>query len=342
MKKKLVYLKNKGIIALAIAVFLLGISGCALNGQQEKTPAGDAGLSSSNMAAPDSQTGDGGKMSGQNGNAPNTASGAKANEAGADGSGQTAEKPAANATAGGEPYTATTAGGLSNTKQGWGLKRNNQHLQPEMPASISNSLSRYGAYWVGSPSQKVVYLTFDNGYENGYTTPILDALKANNVRAAFFVTGHYLKTQPELVKRMVNEGHLVCNHTDNHPSLPDISDEQIRLELQAVEQEFEKITGKKDMKYLRPPQGEYSERTLAVTKELGYHNIFWSMAMVDWVPMPGGSQEAYQTVMGSLHNGAVILLHAVSKDNAEAMDRMLKDIKAQGYTFKTLDDLVQG
>ncbi len=234
-----------------------------------------------------------------------------------------------------------TAGNLSNEKYGWGLKRNLSHRQPEMPPYITAGLKKYGAYWVGSPDEKVVYLTFDEGYENGYTPKILDALKANNVKAAFFVTGHYLETRPELVKRMVEEGHIVGNHTGSHPSLPGISDEQIREELQAVEVKFEAITGCKGMKYLRPPKGEYSERTLAVTKELGYHNIFWSMAMVDWVPMPGGSEESYRTVMDNLHNGALILLHAVSKDNAEAMDRILKGIKAQGYTFKTLDDLVK-
>jgi len=159
-----------------------------------------------------------------------------------------------------------------------------------MPSSISAGLSKYGAYWIGSPNEKAVYLTFDEGYENGYTARILDTLKANKVKAAFFVTGHYLKTQPELVKRMVEEGHIVGNHTDTHPSLPDVSDEQIKKELQTVEEGFEKVTGHKEMKYLRPPKGEYSERTLALTRELGYHNIFWSLALVDWVPMPGGAQ----------------------------------------------------
>ncbi|MCL6635777.1 MAG: delta-lactam-biosynthetic de-N-acetylase [Peptococcaceae bacterium] len=233
------------------------------------------------------------------------------------------------------------AGGLSNARRGWGLKRNSSHQQPEMPPAVAATLKKYGAYWIGRPDEKAVYLTFDEGYENGYTPQILDALKANNVKAAFFVTGHYLKTQPGLVRRMVEEGHIVGNHTDTHPSLPDISDEEIRKELQAVEKKYEEITGRKDMKYLRPPKGEYSERTLAATRELGYHNIFWSLALVDWVPMPGGPQEAYQSVMDNLHNGALILLHAVSRDNAEAMDRILKDIKAQGYTFKTLDELVK-
>jgi peptidoglycan-N-acetylmuramic acid deacetylase len=239
----------------------------------------------------------------------------------------------------GNTQTASTTASLSNARRGWGIKRNDNHQQPEMPKAIRDTLARYDAYWIGSPGEKVLYLTFDEGYENGYTPKILDILKANNVKAAFFVTGHYVKTQPELVKRMAAEGHIVGNHTMNHPSLPDISDEEIKKELQSVEELFTKLTGKK-MKYLRPPKGEYSERTLAVTRQLGYYNIFWSLALVDWVPMPGGSQEAYQSVMDNLHNGAVILLHAVSRDNTEALDRILKDARAQGYTFKTLDDLV--
>lgn len=238
--------------------------------------------------------------------------------------------------------TATgTAAPPSYSKHGWGIKRNDRHEQPEMPSGISSTLARYGAYWIGKPGEKAVYLTFDEGYENGYTPKILDILKTNRVKAAFFVTGHYLKSQPELVKRMVAEGHIVGNHTMNHPSLPDISDEQIKTELQSVDDLFNKLTGKK-MHYLRPPKGEYSEHTLALTRDLGYHNIFWSLALVDWVPMPGGAEEAYRSVMDNLHPGALILLHAVSKDDTEALDRIIKDIKAQGYSFKTLDDLTRG
>lgn len=233
------------------------------------------------------------------------------------------------------------SGDYSNEKHGWGFRRNDSHQQPEMPSSITSMLSRHGSYWIGSPQAKLVYLTFDEGYENGYTASILDTLKANNVKAAFFVTGHYLDSQPDLVRRMVDEGHIVGNHTESHPSLPDISDGQIQKELQIVEEKYEIVTGRNDLKYLRPPQGEFSERTLAVTRALGYHNIFWSMASVDWVPMAGGPEEAYQSVIKNTHNGALLLLHAVSKDNTEAMDRILKGIKEQGYTFATLDDLVQ-
>jgi len=234
----------------------------------------------------------------------------------------------------------STTEGLANKKYGWGLKRNDKHETPEMPSSISNLLTKYGAYWIGDTQKKVVYLTFDEGYENGFTPKILDILKEQKVKAAFFITGHYLTSQPELVKRMVQEGHIVGNHTVNHPSLPDISVEEIKKETGQLSEDFFKLTGKK-MVYLRPPKGEYSEQTLAVTKDLGYHNIFWSIALVDWIPMPGGPEEAHRSVIDNLHNGAVILLHAVSRDNTDSLEKTIKDTRAQGYEFRTLDDLVK-
>jgi len=334
MKELLKNLKNKKVF-LAALVLLLGVFGYILQSHLETVRRGVTGATypgtSPESTLPDIKTGEATGLQ-----APASPTSETEPASGI----HNAEKATDSFPAADESST-VAAGQLSNAKHGWGLKRNTSHQQPEMPASISAMLGKYGSYWIGRPDEKVVYLTFDNGYENGYTSKILDALKANEVKAAFFVTGHYLDTQPDLVKRMVDEGHIVGNHTDTHPSLPDISDEQIVKELQAVERNFEKVTGQKGMKYLRPPKGEYSERTLAVTRELGYHNIFWSLALVDWVPMPGGPQEAYRSVMDNLHNGALILLHTVSKDDAEAMDRILKDIKAQGYSFKTLDDLVK-
>ena len=349
---------NKKRLYLVLLVFLvLGVSGYAI-----KALSGEPGLKPPGVNEPREQlsevTGGSETALSPSGSAPAAAGGdeREQGEENSDSDGTLEETgseagetppdkgspPAENSPNPGSPSGATPVdtGGLSNVKNGWGLKRNSSHQQPEMSSSTNKLLARYGAYWVGKPDEKVVYLTFDEGYENGYTPSILDTLKANDVKAAFFVTGHYLKTQPDLVRRMVEEGHIVGNHTDTHPSLPDVTDEEIKKELQVVEESYAGITGKKDMKYLRPPKGEYSERTLALTRELGYHNIFWSMAFVDWVPMPGGPEEAYQSVMDNLHNGALILLHAVSKDNTEAIDRILKDIKARGYTFKTLDDLV--
>ncbi|GEM_PF-450434 len=231
-------------------------------------------------------------------------------------------------------------GNLSNKKYGWGVVRNRDHLQPEMPVSILQTLARNNAYWIGSPDKKAIYLTFDLGYENGYTPGILDILKKQNVKAAFFINGHYLKTQPELVKRMIREGHIVGNHMVNHPSMPDLTNEQIKEEIKKLASDFTALTGVKKMVYFRPPKGEYSERTLSETKNLGCYTIFWSFAIADWIPLPGGSQEAHQTLMDNLHNGVLVLLHTVTKDNLNSLDQSITEIKSQGYTFKTLDDLV--
>ncbi|WP_434643390.1 delta-lactam-biosynthetic de-N-acetylase [Thermoanaerobacterium thermosaccharolyticum] len=228
--------------------------------------------------------------------------------------------------------------GLDNTLYGWGMRVLPDHKTPEITSKALSLIKKYDGIFTGDTTKKDIYLTFDEGYENGYTPKILDILKANNVKAAFFVTGPYIKEHGDLVKRMVAEGHIVGNHTVNHPSLPKISDEKVKSEITGLAEMFKELTGK-DMHYLRPPMGEYSERTLYITKSLGYKTVFWSLALADWQPLPGGPDESYNTVMNRIHPGAVILLHAVSKDDTMALDRILKDIKAQGYVFKTLDDL---
>ncbi|WP_434578545.1 delta-lactam-biosynthetic de-N-acetylase [Thermoanaerobacterium thermosaccharolyticum] len=228
--------------------------------------------------------------------------------------------------------------GLDNTLYGWGMRVLPDHKTPEITSKAMSLIKKYDGIFTGDTTKKYVYLTFDEGYENGYTPKILDILKANNVKAAFFVTGPYIKEHGDLVKRMVAEGHIVGNHTVNHPSLPKISDEKVKSEITGLAEMFKELTGK-DMHYLRPPMGEYSERTLYITKSLGYKTVFWSLALADWQPLPGGPDESYNTVMNRIHPGAVILLHAVSKDDTMALDSILKDIKAQGYVFKTLDDL---
>lgn len=213
------------------------------------------------------------------------------------------------------------------------------------PASIDEEgfkplLQRHGAIFTGNPARKSLYLTFDNGYENGYTAPILDVLRAKKVPAAFFVTGHYVKDQPELLKRMVGEGHLVGNHSWNHPDMTTIPDERIRDELNRVKQAVAELTGQREMRFLRPPRGIFSERTLAVSKALGYTNVFWSVAYKDWeTNRQRGAQFAFDSVTAQLHPGAIILLHSVSKDNAEALGRIIDEARRQGYEFESLDRL---
>ncbi|MCL2321675.1 MAG: polysaccharide deacetylase family protein [Oscillospiraceae bacterium] len=201
-------------------------------------------------------------------------------------------------------------------------------------------IGKYGGIGIdlNEPS-KVIYLTFDEGYENGYTSKILDVLKANNVHATFFITGSYLDQDGALVKRMIDEGHTVGNHTVNHPSLPSVSKEQFIKEIKDVENDFKSKFGI-TMKYLRPPYGEYSERTMAMTNDLGYKTVFWTFTYLDYdVNDQKGTDYAYNKVMSSLRNGSILLLHAVSKDNANALDKILKDAKAMGYRFANLDDI---
>ncbi|CAM4214878.1 delta-lactam-biosynthetic de-N-acetylase [Paenibacillus phoenicis] len=204
-------------------------------------------------------------------------------------------------------------------------------------------IDKHGAIFFGDPSRKELFLTFDNGYENGYTALILDTLKAKKVPAIFFVTGHYIKDQPELLKRMVAEGHLIGNHSWSHPDMTTISDAQIREELEKVKQATAQVTGQAKMDFLRPPRGIFSDRTLRVTKELGYTNVFWSVAYKDWdVNDQRGADYAYQKVVSQLHPGAVILLHSVSKDNAAALGAIIDEARRQGYEFKSLYELKPG
>lgn len=226
---------------------------------------------------------------------------------------------------------------LNNKKLGWWIELNKNHQPTTVPKDIKNMIDEHGGIYIGDTSKKVVYLTFDEGYENGYTPKILDTLKANNVKSIFFVTGPFLKQNEALVKRMLDEGHQVGNHSINHPSLPTLDYAGFENELLGLEKLMNEKFGK-GFTYMRPPMGEYSERTLEAAKQLGYKSVFWSYAYKDYdVNDQKGADYAYNMVMNNLHNGAVYLLHAVSKDNTEALDRIIKDIKAQGYEIRGLD-----
>lgn len=227
---------------------------------------------------------------------------------------------------------------LSNKKIGWGIKRNDNHEQPDLGGANKKLIDENEDIAIGNKESKCVYLTFDEGYEAGYTPQILDTLKANDVKAAFFITGHYLNTQPELVKRMIDEGHIVGNHTVNHPSMPDLDNDKLKEEITKLHTAvFEKFGY--EMKYLRPPKGEFSQRTLHLTKSLGYTTVMWSFAYDDWDESKQGRETyAKEKVLSNLHNGAVMLLHSNSKDNCNILDEIIKEIKKQGYEFKTLDE----
>ena len=228
---------------------------------------------------------------------------------------------------------------LSNKKIGWGIKRAENHEQPDLGSNNLKLLQEYDGIAIGNSEDKFVYLTFDNGYEAGYTAKILDTLKENNVKATFFITAHYLNTAPELVQRMINDGHIIGNHTVNHKSMSEITNEEIKEEVMKLHQAIYEKFGY-EMKYIRPPKGEFSERTIIETNKLGYKHVMWSFAYVDWEEKNQPSEEkAKKTILDNLHNGEIMLLHGNSKTNADILDTIIKEIKAQGYQIKSLDEL---
>ena len=236
--------------------------------------------------------------------------------------------------------TTTPTSATVQQAQNWGLGFGEEGSAPTGNVS-SEELADYNAYYVADTTDKVIYLTFDAGFENGNTEPILDALKKHNAKGTFFVVGHYLETAPELIKRMVEEGHCVGNHTYNHPDMSKISNkESFTKEMQDVETLYEEITGEKMTKFYRPPQGKFSTSNLEMAKELGYHTFFWSLAYVDWYQDDQPTHEAaYDKLLPRIHPGAIVLLHSTSQTNAEIMDELLTKWEEMGYTFASLDQL---
>lgn len=248
------------------------------------------------------------------------------------------------------PVTMTVSGSTkstdysrySNMVKQWYLSRASGH-QPSKGAVPADELARYRAYFYDSQTkEKVIYFTFDCGYENGYTGQLLDILKKHDVKAVFFVTKHFVRSQPALCRRMKEEGHLVGNHTMNHPSLPSKSVLQIQQELRGVEQMFEEATGYQLDKYVRPPMGEFSERVLKVLQDMGYTTIFWSMAYYDYdVNRQPGKQYVIDHFKTYYHKGAIPLLHNISASNAQALDEVLTFLEEQNYQCMRLDAIGQ-
>lgn len=229
-----------------------------------------------------------------------------------------------------------TSGGADN----WGLSFPQPGQTPQGNAD-ADYLADYNAYYVGDTGEKVIYLTFDAGFENGNTEAILNALKKHNAPATFFLVGSYVRDHGDLVQRMVAEGHTVGNHTNTHPDMSAISDmESFANELRAVEESYTELMGTVMPKFYRPPQGKYSEANLAQAKELGYTTVFWSLAYVDWYENDQPThEEAFEKLLGRIHPGAIVLLHSTSKTNAEILDELLTRWEDMGYTFKPLAEL---
>lgn len=222
----------------------------------------------------------------------------------------------------------------------WGLSFQTEGQPPVGPANGA-ILSRYDAVYLGKTEEKVLYLTFDAGYENGFTAKILDVLKKHQVPAAFFLVGNYVESNPDLVRRMVAEGHIVGNHTMHHPDMSKIEDEaSFQKELAELEALFLKVTGQEMPKYYRPPQGLYSEKNLENAKKLGYKTVFWSLAYVDWNTQKQPTAEyAFSKLLPRTHNGAVILLHSTSETNASILDELLTKWEQMGYRFAPISEL---
>ncbi len=222
----------------------------------------------------------------------------------------------------------------------WGLSFQTDGEPPIANASMEE-LAKFNAYYAQNTTEKVLYLTFDAGFENGNTPIILDALKKHSAPATFFVVGTYIESNPDLIKRMEKEGHIVGNHTYHHPDMTKLSSlSAFEKELKDVENAYTNVTGKEMTKFYRPPQGKYNENNLQMAKELGYHTFFWSLAYVDWQENNQPTkEEAFDRLLTRVHPGAIVLLHSTSKTNGEILDELLTKWEEMGYQFKSLDTI---
>ena len=226
----------------------------------------------------------------------------------------------------------------------WYVKRNPFHKQPVCEPNLAY-IEDFGGLYVDKShgddsSEKVIYLTFDAGYENGNVEKIMDVLKEEGIKGSFFILGNLIERNPELVKRMAEEGHLVCNHTVNHRNLTCADEEKFKAEVEGLEKMYNDLTGKKMSKYFRPPEGTFSENLLKIANKLGYKTVFWSFAYADWDNgAQMGEEAAIKKILDNIHNGEIMLLHPTSATNAKIMKRLIGELKQQGYRFATLDEL---
>ena len=241
-------------------------------------------------------------------------------------------------------------GTLSPTKEtsasaqsaSWGLSFQEEGKRPAGNATIDD-LKQYNAYYASDTDEKILYLTFDAGYENGNTPAILEALKKHQAPAVFFAVGNFIKDNPDLIKRMITEGHIVGNHTMTHPDMSQISSmESFQKELEGVEELYTSVTGEPMTKFYRPPRGVYSTENLSMAKELGYSTFFWSLAYVDWIQdQQPSKEEAFQKLIPRIHPGAIVLLHNTSSTNAAILDELLTRWEEMGYQFHSIKELTE-
>ena len=222
---------------------------------------------------------------------------------------------------------------VSDKGVGWGIKKN-KNSPPDVPQDVKSMLPKYDAFYMDNSGDKTLYLTFDEGYENGYTPKILDVLKEKNVSAVFFVTLSYAKNNPDLIRRMINEGHVVGNHSARHPNMTQVSMEEAYAEVADLHNYISENFGY-DMYLFRPPEGAFSERTLALLQKMNYRTVCWSFAYADWDPEKQQEHDvAFNRITGSLHDGEIFLLHAVSSTNTEILGDVIDYVRSQGYKFE--------
>lgn len=240
----------------------------------------------------------------------------------------------------GTDVSSASSAGLSMESQSWGLSFQQDGQRPAGNAT-PEELKQYDAYYASDTQDKVLYITFDAGYENGNTPAILEALKKHSAPAAFFVVGNFIEDNPDLVKRIVSEGHTIGNHTMTHPDMSGISTmESFQQELKGVETLYEELTGEPMTKFYRPPRGVYSTENLSMAKELGYSTFFWSLAYVDWIQdQQPTKEEAFSKLLTRVHPGCIVLLHSTSSTNAAILDELLTKWEDMGYRFASLNEL---
>ena len=235
---------------------------------------------------------------------------------------------------------------LTVLAENWSIIRNKNHLQPESDKGL-DYVEQYGAYYVDKNAKeddKVIYLTFDAGYENGNIEKILDTMKKHQAKGAFFILENLIIRNTDLVKRMAEEGHIVCNHTAKHKDMTKVDNiNDFEAELKSLEQIYKEYTGYDMAKYYRPPEGKFNKSNLQFANELGYKTVFWSFAYADWDNNKQPSEEyAVKKIMDNTHNGMVVLLHPTSKTNADILDRVMTMWEENGYRFGSVDELTKG
>lgn len=238
-------------------------------------------------------------------------------------------------------YPSTAYAALSTTARDWYYTKSQNHKAPVVSGIIKDMLKKYDAYYIDDTKEKIIYLTFDLGYDNGYTEDILDTLKKHDIKATFFVCKAFITQNPDGLKRMLEEGHVVGNHTVNHIPFYKLSQSKLESELKGVEDAYKKTTGKTMTKVLRPPEGGYSEKSLALTQKLGYKTFFWSIALPnDWNLSNQPSRDTTLKLFKAQHHkGAIALLHGVSPAVAKNLDAMLLQLEDAGYRFGLVTDI---